>query len=259
MSRAARVTLGSLALAAVYFLTARLGLSLATVGRSVTLVWPPTGLAVAILFMHGRALWPGVAAGAFAVNALTPGVPPLVAAAMALGNTTEALLAVALLRQSGFEPSLRRVADVLRLVVLAGMISTLASAAVGTLSLQLGGLVPPAQLAATLRVWWTGNLMGALIVAPLLFSTRELLATGPRRWRLLEALVLVAAILGGSVLAFHRPDAQASYFPPHMLFPVLLWGALRFGPRGAAWANVTVSVVAVWATATTWDPSPSPR
>jgi signal transduction histidine kinase len=248
MPRVARVALGSLALAAVYFLTARLGLTLATVGRSVTLVWPPTGLALAVLVMHGRALWPGIAVGAFAVNALTPDVPPLVAAAIALGNTAEALLGAALLRQSGFELSLRRVTDVLKLVVLAGVVSTMVSAVIGTLSLRLGGLLPPGRIPATLRVWWTGDLMGVLIVTPLLLSARDMLAAIPRRERLLEALLLAAALIGGSVLAFHRAADQVSYFPPHMLFPLLLWAALRFGPRGAAWANLTVSVVAVWAT-----------
>src|SRR6185436_1478858 len=128
MSPRVQVALGTLALAAVYFVTARLGLTFATVGKSVTLVWPPTGLALAVLLMHGRQLWPGVALGAFAVNALTPGVPLPAAAGMALGNTAEALLGTALLRQAGFEPSLRRVGDVLRLVVLGGMVSTVASA-----------------------------------------------------------------------------------------------------------------------------------
>jgi signal transduction histidine kinase len=237
-----------LALATVYYITARLGLTFATVGRSVTLVWPPTGLSLAILLLHGRQLWPGVALGAFAVNALTPGVPPLVAAAIAGGNTVEALVGLALLRRSGFEPSLRRVADVLRLVVLAGMVSTVASALIGTASLRLGGLLPPGRIAPTLRVWWIGDLMGALIVAPLVLSARELLAGLPRRGRAVEAAALIVVTVGGSVLAFHRPAAQVSYFPPHMLFPVLLWAALRFGPRGAAWANLTVSVVSVWAT-----------
>ncbi len=101
MHRAAavRVALGSLALAVVYFITARAGLSLATVGHSVTLVWPPTGLALAILYMHGRQLWPGVALGAFLVNATTPGGSLPVAAGRALGNTAEALLGTALLRR----------------------------------------------------------------------------------------------------------------------------------------------------------------
>jgi len=124
-----------------------------------------------------------------------------------------------------------------------------ASAVIGTLSLRLGGLLPPGRIAATLRVWWTGDLMGALIITPLLLSAREMLATILRGWRVLEALALAAAIIGGSVLAFHRPADEVSYFPPHMLFPALLWAALRFGPRGAAWANLTVSVVSVVATA----------
>jgi signal transduction histidine kinase len=248
MSRTVRVALGALALATVYFLTARIGLGLATVGRSVTLVWPPSGLAVAILLMHGRVLWPGVAAGAFAVNAMTPGVPPLVAAAMALGNTAEALLGATLLRQVGFEPSLRRVSDVLKLVVLAGVLSTLASALIGTSSLQLGGLLPPGRFGSTLRVWWTGDLMGVLIVSPLVLSARDLLATAPRGWRVPEALALAAVTVGGSALAFRHAALHVSYFPPHMLFPVLIWAALRFGPRGAAWTNLNVSVVSVWAT-----------
>jgi integral membrane sensor domain MASE1 len=66
----------------VYFLTARLGLQLATVGHSVSLVWPPTGLALAVLLLSGRRLWPAVLVGAFAVNAHDPGVPLLSAVAM---------------------------------------------------------------------------------------------------------------------------------------------------------------------------------
>src|SRR5688572_24630290 len=65
----------ALALALVYLVAGRLGLALATVGQSVTLVWPPSGLALAALLIHGVRLWPGVTLGAFTVNALTPGMP----------------------------------------------------------------------------------------------------------------------------------------------------------------------------------------
>jgi signal transduction histidine kinase len=245
-----RTSAACLALAAVYFVTARVGLTLATVGRSVTLVWPPTGLALAILFMHGRHLWPGVALGAFAVNATTPDVPVLAALGMAIGNTSEALLGTALLRRSGFEAGLRRVADVLRLVVLAGMVSTVPSAVLGTLSLWAAGVVPAGEALASLRVWWIGDLMGALIVTPLLFSARDLLGARPSRRRSLEAGVLSLATLALGVLAFRGsvPSSGVSYIAPHTLFPLLLWAAIRFGPRGAAWANLTISAVSVWAT-----------
>src|SRR5205807_8945984 len=95
------------ALAAVYFGAAKVGLLLATVGAQVTLVWPSTGLALAALLLRGPRLWPGVALGAILVNAST-GVPVATACGMGAGNTLEALMAVAMLRRFGFQPSLER-------------------------------------------------------------------------------------------------------------------------------------------------------
>src|SRR3954470_6299590 len=132
---AIRTTIGSIVLALVYFATARAGLTVATVGHSVTLVWPPTGLAVGVLVTAGMRLWPGVALGAFLVNATTPGVPVLAAAGMAAGNTCEAALATWLLLRSGFDPALRRVPDVLRLFALGALVSALPGALIGSLSL----------------------------------------------------------------------------------------------------------------------------
>jgi integral membrane sensor domain MASE1 len=51
-----------------YFLTARVGLSLDAVSGFATLVWPPTGIALAALILYGYRLWPGIALAAFAVN-----------------------------------------------------------------------------------------------------------------------------------------------------------------------------------------------
>src|SRR5207248_7102051 len=52
--------LGSALLFAVYFVTARLGLRLDAVGGFATLVWPPSGIALAALVLFGPRLWPGV-------------------------------------------------------------------------------------------------------------------------------------------------------------------------------------------------------
>ena len=59
------------ALAVVYYAAARLGLRYATIGQSISLVWPPTGLALAALILLGRRAWPGIAVGAFFANAAT--------------------------------------------------------------------------------------------------------------------------------------------------------------------------------------------
>src|SRR5688500_7296411 len=79
-------------LAIVYYGAARLGLQYASVGQSISLVWPPTGIAFAALTLLGYRYWPGIALGAFLANAATP-VPLLGAAGIAAGNTLEALVA----------------------------------------------------------------------------------------------------------------------------------------------------------------------
>jgi len=107
-------------LAAVYFGAAKLGLTMAFVAEQVTVVWPPTGIALAALLLFEYRLWPGIALGAFLANA-TANAPLAVAAGIALGNTLEALAGAWLLRRLvQFDPALGRVKDVLSLVVLAG-------------------------------------------------------------------------------------------------------------------------------------------
>src|SRR6476659_10335362 len=84
-----------LALTAIYFAAGKLGLSLAVLDASASAVWPPTGIVIASLLLFGRNLWPGVALGAFLVNISTSG--GIVASlGIALGNTLEAIVAVAL-------------------------------------------------------------------------------------------------------------------------------------------------------------------
>src|SRR4051812_18603049 len=99
---------GILALAAVYFGAAKLGLALAYVAEQVTVVWPPTGMALAAVLLFGYRVWPGIALGAFLANATTH-EPPLVAVGIAAGNTLEALAGAWLLnRVVGFRVSLGR-------------------------------------------------------------------------------------------------------------------------------------------------------
>src|SRR5262245_33484187 len=61
-----------LIVAAAYFACGWFGLSLASIHKSASPVWPPTGLALSVLLMRGRRLWPAIFLGAFLVNILKP-------------------------------------------------------------------------------------------------------------------------------------------------------------------------------------------
>jgi signal transduction histidine kinase len=240
------------ALAIVYVIAARAGLMLDAVAGFATVVWPPSGLALAALLIFGLDLWPGVFIGAFLANLIT-GAPAPVAMGIALGNTLEPVLAVyALRRIAGFRISLERLVDVTGLIIFAAALSTLVSATIGVTSLYLGGVVASPQLPETWRAWWLGDLIGDLLVAPVLLVW----ASGDRatlsRRRRLEALALGISVVAVSLLVFAgRGGATPTgkFAQAYMFFPFLIWAALRFGQRGAVSIAFIVSVIAVWGTA----------
>ena len=252
----------AVALAVVYVVAARLGLALDAVAGFATLVWPPTGISLAALLLFGYRLWPGIFVGAMVANILT-GAPVAVALGIAAGNTAEALLGTFLLRRiPNFHPALDRLRDVLGLIVLAGVLSTAVSATVGVTSLYLGHIVSTAQMQETWRAWWVGDLMGDLLVAPVIL----IWACAPRarfRLRWPEGIGLAAAVVVVSLYTFFNRAPITALGPDpfrqtYMLFPVLIWAALRFGQRGAMTAAVAVSVIAVWGTALGYGPFAHP-
>src|SRR5688572_22589671 len=187
-------------LAATYTLVGRLGLMMEPVGGFATVVWPPSGIALAALVLYGTRLWPGVALGAFLVNAWM-GAPLSVALGISLGNTLEAVLgAWVLLRVPGFNPSLERLKDVI-FVVLAASLTTLVAATIGAMSLEIGGLVDAANFRDVWQAWWVGDMIGDLVVAPLLLTwitpRSEYAPTRPG-----EAVLLGMTVLGICLFVF---------------------------------------------------------
>src|SRR6266550_5240925 len=145
-----------LAIAAVYYGAAKLGLDLAFAASSVTAVWPPTGIALAAIILWGYRMWPGVALGALFANLWT-GVPLYSVVGITFGNTLEALAGAYLLCEfADFRPSLQRVRDVLALVGLAAVMSTTIAATVGVTSLLVGGEIDAGDFGPVWRTWWLG-------------------------------------------------------------------------------------------------------
>ena len=243
-------------LAAGYVVAGRLGLVITAVGGFATPVWAPTGLSLAALVLFGQRLWPGIALGALLVN-LWAGASAGVALGISAGNTLEAVLgAYALGRVPGFDPGLGRLKDVLALVLLAALLSTAVSATVGVSTLFLGGVLPRAELLATWRVWWVGDAVGAIVVAPLLMAApalRDLLRDRRRLWEGV-GIVLLGVVLGQLVFRLEPSTPLHLLVRPASFFPLLVWAALRFGPGGGAAATFLASILAIWGTASGTGP-----
>lgn len=137
LRRQGTTALRLVAVAALYYAGARIGLLQELVRGQVTL-WPPTGIALACLLTLGPMAWPGIALGAVAVNAPIGPSPPAVLAIVA-GNTLAPVCSYLLLRRVGFRPAVDRLRDALVLVFLGALAGMLISATVGTAALLLSG------------------------------------------------------------------------------------------------------------------------
>ena len=196
-----RSWLAFLGVAGAYYGSAKLGLELSVAHGVITPVWPPTGIALAALLVFGPRLWPAVALGAFAANA-TSGASLAVAAGISVGNTLEALVGVYLLRRIGFRRSLERVRDVLALATLGALVSTTVSATNGVLVLTLANSPSASPFGSAWKLWWLGDAMGNLLVAPLLLVWAAQLPRAIERARRGEAVVLLALCFGVSGIVF---------------------------------------------------------
>src|SRR4051812_29356928 len=207
---------------------------------SVTAIWPPTGIALAAVVLLGYRIWPGVALGAFLANAWT-GVPLYTALGITLGNTLEALVGAYLLVEvADFRPSLDRVRDVLAVVVVGGVLSTIVSATIGTSSVLIGNEIDGSQFGSTWRTWWLGDMGGDLIVATALLVAVTHWPYRDLPGRALEALGLGALTAGTAALVFTTETPMT-----FLIVPPLVVVALRFLQPGSVAASLILAAIAI--------------
>ena len=240
------VRLSSVALA--YFATGWLGLTLPYYGSHITLIWLPTGIAVAALMRWGSGMWPGIAAGAFLVNWVVGSSPPL-ALGIAVGNTLAPWVAAYWLQRVDFDSAFARQSDVVSFVAVAAVGMSL-SATGGTASLYLAGLASVDDLGIAWVTWWVGDTVGLLLAGPiLLVLSRERVARLiSQKWRLVLWFVLAAGMVW---LAFAMHHGQSGLRLPiaFLTLPLFAWGALQFGVLAAAVACLGFAMVAAWSAA----------
>ena len=197
--------------------------------------------------MFGRRVWPAIAVAALAVN-LPISPTPAVAGMIAIGNTLAPVVAATLLQRARFRTELDRVRDAAALVLLGALASMTISATIGTIALAISNAVPSTGVVQTWWVWWTGDAMGVLIVAPFIWSLRRDRSEAPSR-SAGETVVVVAVLFGAGALSLTSKEHLM-----FLVFPILGWIAWRYEQRGAAPASLLLSTVATLAAAHQWGP-----
>lgn len=235
-------------LAVVYHLAARVGLMTAYVQINTSPVWPPTGIALAALLIFGFEVWPAISLGVL-VGSLSQGANFDVALGMTLGNTLEALVGATLLKRFfNFQNTIDRVRDVVGLMTVS-IFASMVSATIGTITLLLTGSTS-AGFNEIWPTWWIGDLLGALVVAPVLLVWARPPAVRTRKHEYAEGAILLALLIFMSWYVFGGipPEGILHQALIYLVFPFIIWAALRLEQYGATLTILIVSGISIWGT-----------
>jgi signal transduction histidine kinase len=237
----ARYAVGVLALAAAYYAAGRASLALQYEGP-VAAIWLPVGVGAAALYLGGLRLWPGALIGDLA---LADAAQPLGSAlGLTAGNTADMLIIAVLLRLLlGRRAGLDRLEHVggMLVAIVAGAVIT---ASVAVLSLRAGGVLDASELPTFWRSWFLADASGALVIIPLALAWGQPPSSAWRGRGAWESVLMVGAVVALSVIALSG-DQPLTY----VVFPALIWAALRFGQQGATLALAVAAGMTVGMTA----------
>jgi diguanylate cyclase (GGDEF)-like protein/PAS domain S-box-containing protein len=236
------------AVAVGYFALAWVGLQLLDPNDQTAVIWPSAGLALGMLVVLPRQLWPQLAAAVVVANFLAQlfvrdaSVP--LSALISLAGMLQSVGAALLMGWiAGPRPRIGSKWTVAGLFAAAGIAGLLAAL------LAAAGLVAETSMGYGDSVvgWWLGNAIGMLVVAPLILALTFRCDLGSGR---LEAAVLVALTAAVALLLFwHEPGTGAVLFSfGDLVLPFLLWCAVRAGARATAIAALLVAAIASYAT-----------
>lgn len=243
--------------AALYFCSAQLGYFLAFSDSNPLPVWPPSGVAFALIILLGRSSWPGLAIGALISNLmgfwtqqeLSPYTLVLITTLVTIGQTLEALIGNYLVKVwIKDDYPFRKAKETFRFLFVA-LLMSLVGVWISMLGLFFNNAISSDLLLLDTFRFWVSHVVGILLFTPFILCAIKKRKTGFQPEKLIEGSVFVLCMLAIYSLI------QLGYFNgtlinslPYLLIPFLLWLTFRFDLLAGISATLLSSLVAIYFT-----------
>ncbi|MGD1961913.1 MAG: MASE1 domain-containing protein [Fulvivirga sp.] len=244
-------------IALCYYVSAQVGLWLSFPISKAAPLWPPAGLALALIILSGYRTWPAITIGSFIANTLvflnlqvefSFGLL-LSLVVIAIGNTLEALFGYYLVLKfiKTKNPFVKTIHVFIFLLV--ALVACLIGSVTGTGGLIMNGIIKSTEFITNSSTWWISNVVSVLVITPFIISWSTRFKF---KWNRLQAiewgvffscLAIIIAILNYNPIS---ETMQRSL--PFLVVPFLLWLGFRFNLQITGTGILIVAFVAIFFT-----------
>ncbi len=236
--------------AMLYALSGVLSLYFLAPDGGASILFAPSGIALAALLIGGRGYAGAVFTGALLLNLLQAKTLPA-ALIISAGSCASACLGAWLLsRCRHFDHSLRKLRDYLQLIALGGWLSSSIAATVGTATLLAIGQIDHASVPEAFIHWWMGDSLGVILISPLLLVWWVRDDSHRHGKDIAEAVLIVALnwLAGQMVFLDWFHDVMGNYAKSHWIFLLISWAAVRCGTRATTLILLIIATQAMLGT-----------
>ncbi len=215
--------------------------------ETIPLVWLPGGIFIALIYFWGYRFLPGVYLSVLIAFLLT-GRGLSLALLVPVISTLEAFLGCLLLKRAfRVNPNLISFKDVLGLLS-ASILASFLSAGLFSIAYSIFGVADEFLILFSWGFWWINGLLGILLQLPIIMvwgTNKPAIYEKNRLWDWI-AVLIVFCITWLIFKQKNQTDILFNY-QSYLLFPFILWIALRLLQRGIALTNLGISLVALTA------------
>jgi signal transduction histidine kinase len=236
-----------------YYVGAKIGFALTFQPHPVSTLWPPNSILLAALLLSRPRHWWFLLLAAFPAHLLVQvnaDIPMTMILCWFVSNCTEALIGASIMRyltvsEVRFDNT-RHVSMFLVAAMLGPFLSSFLDAAFVTLN-RFGN----STYWAVFRMRVFSNVLASVTLVPLIvtWSRCELSSIHTTSWKhYFEGVLVALGLFIVGLVSFSSgitgPDTRHTLL--YLPLPLLLWAAIRFGPRGSSAALVIVSILQIW-------------
>lgn len=219
----------------------------------ISVVWPPTGIALAAILLFGLGVWPGILLGNAFYNCLhliestSVELGLFIGIVIAAASLTQALLGGFVMRRLSSTDYFSTLNDIWIFLLSGGVFPSMITATIGVFTLHYFGLGNAEHISTQWMTFWLGDTLGIYILTPFIIVYTLYSYPSDAKEHIGEGIVLGIVFLLITYFAFWK-----NYPIAHLYIPVCLWAAFRFHLHGGTLAALLTSVATLLPSSLGW-------